>query len=105
MILNELHFARAAAALSQEQVARRAGLSRMTVQRSEAGKLDPRLSTLTVWARALGLELMLVPTGVRPALQDFIRSGGKLVGQAPGVEAPLSIVDTLSAKPSKQPDR
>ena len=43
-----VHLARArkAANLTQAELAERAGLSRMTVQRLESGNLDPRLSPL-----------------------------------------------------------
>lgn len=97
-----MRVARQAAGLNQDDVARRAGLSRMTVQRTESGGIDPRLSTLQVMARALGLDLMLVPAVLRPALEDFVRSGGRLVGQPAGVEAPPSIVDTLAAPTSQR---
>lgn len=53
--------ARKAAHLTQAELAERAGLSRMTVQRLEGGNLDPRLSTLQELARVLGLELHAAP--------------------------------------------
>lgn len=94
-LLNELEAARKAAGLSQETLAERAGLSRMTVQRTEAGQIDPRLSTLLVMARALGLELMPVPAALRPQLEEFVRAGGRVLGQPAGVGAPPSIAQTL----------
>ena len=54
--------ARKAAGLTQAELAERAGLSRMTVQRLEGGNLDPRLSTLQQLARALDMELHAVPS-------------------------------------------
>jgi transcriptional regulator with XRE-family HTH domain len=98
-LLRELQAARVGAGLSQDEVATRADLSRMTVQRTESGAIDPRLSTLFVLARALGLELMLVPMGLRPELEDFIRSGGKAFGRPVGVDAPPSVIDSLRAEP------
>lgn len=98
-ILAELRAARRKAGLQQGALAERAGVSRMTVQRIEAQTIDPRLSTLLVMARALGLDLMLVPAALRPALEDFVRAGGRLVGQEPGIGAPPSIVDTLARAP------
>ncbi len=94
-VLHELRAARLTAGLNQEGLADKAGLSRMTVQRIEAESIDPRLSTLLVMARALGLELMVVPAALRPMLEDFVRAGGRLVGQQPGASAPPSIVETL----------
>ena len=54
--------ARKAAGLTQAELAERAGLSRMTVQRLEGGNLDPRLSTLQQLARVLDMELHAVPS-------------------------------------------
>ena len=98
MIISELEKARKAAGWSQETLAERAGLSRMTVQRTESGQIDPRLSTLLEMARALGLELMPVPAALRPQLEDFVRAGGRLLGQPAGVGAPRSIAQTLQDK-------
>jgi transcriptional regulator with XRE-family HTH domain len=94
-VLNELEQARLAAGITQAELAGRAGLHRMAVQRIEAGTSDPRLSTLQALARALGMELMLVPAALRTELEGFVRSGGKLLGQAPGTDAPSSVVDEL----------
>jgi len=94
----ELESARRAAGLSQQQLASRAGLSRMTVQRTESREIDPKLSTVIEMARALGMDVMLVPTVLRPDLENFVRSGGRYLAQPPGGDAPPSIVDTLIAK-------
>ncbi|MEB0138815.1 MULTISPECIES: helix-turn-helix transcriptional regulator [unclassified Undibacterium] len=94
-IIEQLVNVREVKHLSQTAFAEKAGLNRMTVARTELGKIDPRLSTILVMARALGLDLMLVPKELKQALEEFIQSGGKYVGQAPGVEAPLSIVDAI----------
>ncbi len=94
-LIHELEGARKAADLTQQALAERAGLSRMTVQRIEAGQIDPRLSTLLVMARALGLELMPVPAALRAQLEEFVQSGGRLLGQPAGVGAPPSIAQTL----------
>lgn len=94
-ILDGLAQARKAAGLSQAELAHRAGLSRMAVQKVESGATDPRLSTLQVMARALGMELMLVPADIRPELEQFVQSGGRALAQPPGVEAPPSIIDDI----------
>lgn len=99
-VLDELKHARKASGLTHDMLAQRAGVSRMTVQRTEAGKIDPRLSTLLVLARALGMDLMLVPKSLRPDLEDFVRSGGRFLGQPSGVGAPPSLIDELL-----QPDK
>ncbi len=94
-LLNQLEATRKAAGLTQAELAERSGVNRMTVGRLEAG-LDPRLSTLQALARSLGLELMLVPRGLMPALEDFVRAGGRVLAQPAGVGAPRSVVDQLT---------
>ena len=100
-LVNELELARKAAHLSQHQLAQSAGLSRMTVQRTEAGQIDPRLSSVAAMAKTLGMDLMLVPTLLRPELESFVRSGGRFLGQPAGSGAPLSIVQTFTTPPAK----
>jgi transcriptional regulator with XRE-family HTH domain len=97
-LIEELEAARKAAVLSQEQLATSAGLSRMTVQRTEAGQIDPRLSSVDALAKALGMDVMLVPSALRPELESFVRSGGRFLGQPAGSGAPLSIAQTLAAR-------
>ncbi len=98
-----LRDARRAAELSQEELAARAGLSRMTVQKLEAGTIDPRVSTLEVLMRVLGLEIIVTPSELKGTVEDFLRSGGKAVGQPAGVNAPASIVDVLARQPRARP--
>jgi transcriptional regulator with XRE-family HTH domain len=95
-LVHALRRARRQAKLTQEELAGLAGLTRMTVQRLESGKLDPRFSTLQEVARVLGMDIMLVPSSLRTELQGFVRSGGRMLGQAPGADAPPSLVDILA---------
>jgi hypothetical protein len=71
----------------------------MTVQKLEAGAIDPRLSTVEVLLRALGLSLVLAPAELTPAVEAFVRAGGRAVAQPPGVAAPASIVEVLAREP------
>lgn len=91
----QLAQARRALGLTQAELADKAGLSRMAVQKAESGNTDPRLSTLHVMARAMGMELMLVPSEIRRDLEEFVQSGGRVLGQQAGVGAPVSVVDQL----------
>ena len=100
-IVQQLIKVRESKQLSQTAFADKAGLSRMTIVRTEHGQIDPRLSTILVMARALGLDLMLVPKELKQPLEEFIQSGGRYVGQAPGIEAPRSIVDSLLSEGKK----
>lgn len=87
--------ARQASRLTQAEIARKSGLSRMAVQKIESGSTDPRLSSLLAIAQSMGMDLILVPVAIRQELEQFIQSGGRLLGQPPGVDAPLSIVDEI----------
>lgn len=101
-LLNHYIKARQDRHLSQAALAEMAGLSRMAVQKIEAGTTDPRLSSLQVLARALGMELMLVPSALKHDLEAFARSGGRTLGQPEGADAPSSIVSQLLHKPESQ---
>ena len=101
-VVSQLDAARKAFNLGQERLAQKAGLSRMTVQRILADQIDPRLSTVLELARALGLDLMLVPSNLRGELEDFVRSGGRYLAQPAGTGAPPSVVDTLTATTSSE---
>lgn len=94
-LIPTLAAARKAHQMTQAQLAERAGLSRMTVQRTEGGDLDPRYSTLAEMARVLGMDIIAVPSSLRPSLEAFIQAGGKFLGQPEGVDAPPSVVDGL----------
>ena len=94
-LIHQLEAMHKAANLSQDDLATHAGLSRMTVQRAEAGQIDPRLSSVLAIAKTLNVELMLVPSALKYELESFVRSGGRFLGQLPGAGAPLSIVQTI----------
>lgn len=59
--------------LTQEQVAEMAGISRPRYREIEAGSSSARTTTLVNIARALGLELMLVPQALVPAVNSLLR--------------------------------
>ena len=94
-LTQQLEAMRKGANLSQDDLATNAGLSRMTVQRREAGLIDPRVSSVLAIAKTLNVELMLVPAVLKDELESFVRSGGRFLGQPPGAGAPLSIAQTL----------
>ncbi len=97
-LIESLALARKAQHITQAQLAERAGLSRMAVQRTETGDVDPRYSTVAEMARVLGMQLIAVPADLVPALQAFIQSGGKFLGQPTGADAPPSVVDAIAAE-------
>lgn len=65
--------ARIALAMTQEQVADRAGISRPRYRDIETGTAAARATTLINIARALGLELMLIPQPMVPAVEALLR--------------------------------
>jgi transcriptional regulator with XRE-family HTH domain len=67
--------ARVAAGISQRELAERAGLGQNRLASIETGGVDLRASTLVQLARALDLELVLVPRRVLPAVQ--VLTGGQ----------------------------
>ena len=99
-LINSLVATRKARKMTQAELAEKAGLSRMAVQRTETGDVDPRYSTLAEMSRVLGMQMMAVPADLVPALKAFIQSGGKFLGQLTGADAPPSIVDSLADKPN-----
>lgn len=65
--------ARLAASLTQEQVAELAGISRPRYRDIETGTAAARATTLMNIARALGLEMMLIPQSLVPAVKTLLR--------------------------------
>lgn len=58
--------------MTQAELAQQAGLSRMTIQRLESNGLDPRLSTLQEMARVLNQDLVVLPTHLRAAFEQWL---------------------------------
>ena len=73
-----LHEARVQAKLTQRELADQLGVPQGHISRIERGLIDPRISTTTQMAYALGLSPMFIPRRVRAAvlavLRDFERS-------------------------------
>lgn len=65
--------ARMAAGLSQEQIALRANISRPRYRDIETGAAAARATTLVNVARALGMEMMLIPQAMVPAIQSMLQ--------------------------------
>ena len=58
--------------ITQAELAQRAGLSRMTVQRLESNGLDPRISTLQEMAKVLQQELVVIPAHLHEAFSQWL---------------------------------
>ncbi len=98
-IVDELSSLRKTHGVTQAELASRAGLSRVTVNKIENGAVDPQLSTLEEYGRALDVELMVVPRHLRADLEAFLKSGGRYLAQPTGAAAPKSVVDQVLGRP------
>jgi len=65
--------ARLATHLTQEQVAELAGISRPRYRNIENGTAAARATTLMNVARALGLEMLMLPQAIVPAVRALVR--------------------------------
>jgi transcriptional regulator with XRE-family HTH domain len=61
---------RTAAGLSQAQLATKAGLPNITIQKLEQGRLDPTYSVVCKLADALGVRLGALGEGALPAKKE-----------------------------------
>lgn len=66
--------ARETKGLSQREAAKRSGLTQAQISKVETGSADLTVSSLTELARALDLEVALVPFKLVPALEGLSRS-------------------------------
>jgi transcriptional regulator with XRE-family HTH domain len=70
-----LRHARLKRLLTQQQLASKLGLRQRQISDLERSTNDPRLSTIQNVARALDLEVMLVPRHLITAVQGLLRGG------------------------------
>lgn len=71
--------ARIAKALTQKELGLRVGLPQSHISKIEKGTVDLKLSSLVEIARALELEMMLVPRKALPAVEGAVRAHGTSV--------------------------
>lgn len=71
--------ARIAKALTQKELGQRVGLPQSHISKIEKGTVDLKLSSLVEIARALDLEITLVPRKALPAVQGAVRAHGTTV--------------------------
>lgn len=72
-IVEKLKTARETRGISQRELSQLAGVPQSHISKIESGNVDLRLSSLNELARALGLELILVPRNVLPAVNTIAR--------------------------------
>lgn len=73
-ILDQLRRARKDAGVSQRELSRRTGITQSHISQTESGRSEAGLSTVIQMARALDLELILVPKKLVPAVEGIIGS-------------------------------
>ncbi len=73
-IIDALKAARATKAISQRELSARSGVPQAKISRLESGAVDLQLSSLIALARALDLEVELVPRKALPAVKTIVRS-------------------------------
>lgn len=73
-ISESIKAARAAKGFTQRQLGERVGLPQSHISKIESGAVDLQLSSLIEIARALDLELKLVPRKTLPAIESVVRS-------------------------------
>lgn len=71
--------ARIAKALTQKELGQRVGLPQSHISKIEKGTVDLKLSSLVEIARAIDLEITLVPRKALPAVEGAVRAHGTTV--------------------------
>jgi len=78
-IASNLKAARESKGLSQRALSEKSGVPQGHISKIENGAVDLRLSSLVALARALDLELTLVPRRAVPAVKSIVRSGKRSI--------------------------
>ena len=94
-IINALKSARAAKGLSQRALSKRTGIPQSHISKIESGGADIRLSSLIELARALDLDLKLVPRKAVPAVDNVVRSTVPTVAATPAIKEINRTLDTV----------
>jgi transcriptional regulator with XRE-family HTH domain len=96
-IVSALAAARHGAGLSQRALAAKVGIAQSHLSKIERAAVDPQISSLMDIARVLGLELMLVPKQLVPALQALKREATTDPQYAGSLQIPAYRLDEPSA--------
>src|ERR1700674_3558803 len=72
-LIHEIRDRRTEAGVSQRALSARSGLTQGHISQIETGMLEPGLSSFIDMARALDLEVVLVPKKFLPAVQGILR--------------------------------
>lgn len=78
-IATSIRASRQAKALTQKALGQRVGLPQSHISKIEKGVVDLQLSSLVEIARALDLEVKLVPRKALPAVEGAVRAYGTTI--------------------------
>ncbi len=92
LLTDALKWAREKRGLSQRAFSREIGVPQSRISKIESGAVDLRTSNLLELSRALGLEVMLVPRQLVPAVKSVIDQTGK-AGKDYETQRPLYQLD------------
>lgn len=88
-VISTLQEARTVAGLSQRALSEKSGLSQSHISQIESGTLEPGLSKLIQMARALDLEVVLIPRKLVPAIRTLA------MGSRPARQSPTSALKEI----------
>lgn len=94
-IVGTLKMAREGQGLSQRELSAMAGVPQAHISKIENASVDLKVSSLVELARVLGLEVMLVPRALVPAVQTITGSAGK-AGKTPAGKELKQLRDLLA---------
>lgn len=111
-LIEQLRQARTDARLSQRELSAHTGLTQSNISLIENGSTEPGLNTVIQLARALDLELMLVPKRYIPAVTGIIRSSSNPGALTPEIGSAMlaelkrgeRLIKKLIAQFGEQPD-
>ncbi|MGR4932448.1 helix-turn-helix domain-containing protein [Bradyrhizobium sp. CAR08] len=101
-LIREVQGQRVKEAISQRALAARSGLTQAHISQIETGRLEPGLSSFIQMARALDLEVVLVPKKLLPAVEGVLRSTAPEFFQEDGQSVLFAKGERLIAKQKKQ---
>jgi transcriptional regulator with XRE-family HTH domain len=100
-LIREVHGQRVKSAMSQRALAAHSGLTQAHISQIETGRLEPGLSSFIQMARALDLELVLVPKKLLPAVEGVLRPSADGYSSENGHSALFAKGERLIAKQKK----
>ena len=103
-IAKTLKEARARKGLSQRELHARSGVHQYQISKIENGTVDLRLSSLIELARALDLDLKLIPRNAVPAVDSIVRSTVPKVAATPALKELNRTLDAVKNLRAVYPD-